>query len=94
MSQDHNGSNRARRVALAGAQYRMRYRDDALLTRAAHAARRFQFMANCYRARAASPASLRHEAQQIINLLWELGLRPDMAEPPRQPTRAPQHDLQ
>jgi len=82
MSQDHNGSNRARRVALAGAQYRMRYRDDALLTRAAHAARRFQFMANCYRARAASPAS------------WELGLRPDMAEPPRQPTRAPQHDLQ
>ena len=63
-----------------------------MLTRAAHAARRFQFIANCYRARAASPASLRHEAQQILNLLWELGLRPEPGESDKhgpQPAAAP-----
>jgi len=53
----------------------MRHDQSPLIEQAAHAARRFQFMARLHLARP-HRRGLAREAQAMIDLLWRLGFRP------------------
>ena len=53
--------------------------DAPLIQKAAHAARRFQFMARLHLVRP-HRRGLAREAQAVFDLLWSMGLRPEGSE--------------
>ena len=53
----------------------MSFDKSPLIEQAAHAARRFQFMARLHLARP-HRRGLRREAQAVFDLLWRMGFRP------------------